>query len=86
MQPAAITLDVMMPDMDGWSVLSALKADASLRDIPVIMLTMVADAGVVQRCLRAGALNYILKSHATDTIRRILRDVFPRSGKKEDEA
>ena len=39
----AITLDVMMPDMDGWGVLAALKADPALRDIPVIMLTMVDD-------------------------------------------
>ncbi len=43
LRPAAITLDVMMPDMDGWSLLSALKADAELCDIPVIMLTMVDD-------------------------------------------
>jgi signal transduction histidine kinase/CheY-like chemotaxis protein len=43
LRPVAITLDVMMPGMDGWSVLSALKADADLRDIPVIMLTMVDD-------------------------------------------
>jgi len=42
-QPAAITLDVMMPDMDGWSVLRALKADPVLRTIPVIMLTMIDD-------------------------------------------
>ena len=39
LRPVAITLDVMMPGMDGWSVLSALKADLDLRDIPVIMLT-----------------------------------------------
>src|SRR5205085_6633376 len=43
LRPAAITLDVMMPDMDGWSVLSALKADPELCDIPVIILTMVDD-------------------------------------------
>ena len=42
-RPAAITLDVMMPDMDGWSVLSALAADHELKDIPVIMVTMVDD-------------------------------------------
>jgi signal transduction histidine kinase len=35
-QPAAITLDVMMPDMDGWSVLRALKADPRLREVPVV--------------------------------------------------
>jgi signal transduction histidine kinase/DNA-binding response OmpR family regulator len=43
LHPAAITLDVMMPDMDGWSVLKALKEDAELRNIPVIMLTLVDD-------------------------------------------
>jgi len=42
-RPEAITLDVMMPGMDGWAVLSALMADPSLADIPVIMLTIVAD-------------------------------------------
>ncbi|MBA3273174.1 MAG: response regulator, partial [Chthoniobacterales bacterium] len=41
--PVVITLDVMMPEMDGWTVLATLKADAELRDIPVIMLTMVDD-------------------------------------------
>jgi CheY-like chemotaxis protein len=43
LRPDAITLDVMMPDMDGWSVLTALKANPDLADIPVIMLSMVAD-------------------------------------------
>ena len=43
LRPAAITLDVMMPGLDGWSVLLALKAERDLRDIPVIMLTMVDD-------------------------------------------
>ena len=41
LQPDVITLDVAMPSMDGWSVLSALKADPQLADIPVVMLTMV---------------------------------------------
>jgi signal transduction histidine kinase len=39
--PAVITLDVMMPEMDGWAVLRALKADPDLREIPVVMLTML---------------------------------------------
>jgi CheY-like chemotaxis protein len=41
LRPDVITLDVAMPTMDGWSVLSALKSDPQLADIPVIMLTMV---------------------------------------------
>ena len=40
-QPSAITLDVVMPGMDGWAVLSALKSDPSLAGIPVIMLTIM---------------------------------------------
>jgi signal transduction histidine kinase/CheY-like chemotaxis protein len=43
LQPAAITLDVLMPGMDGWEVLRELKADPETRDIPVIMVTMTDD-------------------------------------------
>jgi CheY-like chemotaxis protein len=42
-RPDAITLDVMMPGLDGWAVLSQLMADPQLADIPVIMLTIVDD-------------------------------------------
>ena len=42
-KPDLITLDVMMPSMDGWAVLSALKADPDTANIPVVMLTMVED-------------------------------------------
>src|SRR5437660_2758752 len=43
LHPEAITLDVMMPHMDGWAVLAALKADSKLAETPVIMLTIVDD-------------------------------------------
>ena len=58
LQPEAITLDVMMPDMDGWSVLRALKADPVLHDIPVVMLTMVDDKS---RGYSLGATDYLTK-------------------------
>jgi len=41
LRPSMVVLDVMMPTMDGWSVLTKLKGDAELSDIPVVMLTMV---------------------------------------------
>src|SRR4051812_5049441 len=41
LRPDVITLDIAMPKMDGWSVLTSLKADPELHDIPVVMLTMV---------------------------------------------
>jgi hypothetical protein len=43
LHPAAITLDVLMPGMDGWEVLRELKADPATRDIPVLMVTMTDD-------------------------------------------
>ena len=43
LEPDLITLDVMMPGMDGWAVLRELKADAKLQDIPVVMITIVAE-------------------------------------------
>lgn len=43
LKPDVITLDVMMPEKDGWWVLTQLKSDPNLCDIPVIMLTMVED-------------------------------------------
>ncbi len=70
LQPAAITLDVMMPDMDGWSLLSALKADAELCDIPVIMLTMVDDR---KRGFTLGASDYATKPVDRHRLSRILK-------------
>jgi signal transduction histidine kinase/CheY-like chemotaxis protein len=58
LQPAAITLDVMMSDMDGWSVLRALKADPVLHEIPVVMLTVADDKS---RGYSLGATDYLTK-------------------------
>jgi len=68
--PAAITLDVMMPDMDGWSVLSALKGDLTLRDVPVIMLTMVDDP---ERGFTLGAADYATKPVNRRRLSQILK-------------
>ena len=57
-EPAVITLDALMPDMDGWSVLRALQADPGLRDIPVVMVTMVDDR---TRGYALGATDYLTK-------------------------
>jgi len=46
LHPDAITLDVMMPGTDGWSVLTQLKADPEVADIPVVMLTILEDRGM----------------------------------------
>jgi signal transduction histidine kinase/DNA-binding response OmpR family regulator len=58
LRPVAITLDVMLPEMDGWTVLAALKADAALADIPVVMLTIVDDKHMGYAL---GASDYLMK-------------------------
>ena len=72
-QPAAITLDVMMPDMDGWSVLRALKADPVLHTIPVIMLTMIDDR---TRGYSLGAVDYLTKPVDRELLHKALSHYY----------
>src|SRR5689334_11029793 len=58
LRPLVITLDVIMPDWDGWTVLNKLKADADLAEIPVIMVTIVDNEAMG---LDLGASSYLVK-------------------------
>jgi PAS domain S-box-containing protein len=72
LHPLVIMLDVVMPGMDGWAVLTALKADPELADIPVVLFTGVLDDR--QEALRRGAADYVEKpvdpDHLMDVLRR----------------
>jgi CheY-like chemotaxis protein len=57
-RPAAILLDVLLPDIDGWEVLRRLKADPSLAAIPVVVATVVDERGLG---IALGAVDYLLK-------------------------
>ena len=63
--PVAIVLDVLLPTLDGWDVLRLLKADDALRDVPVIMVTVVDEREVG---LALGAVDYFLKPVARDAL------------------
>jgi GAF domain-containing protein/DNA-binding response OmpR family regulator len=69
-RPDAITLDVIMPSMDGWAVLAALKADPEIAEIPVIMLTIVDDKNMGYAL---GASEYLTKPLDRDRLIRVLR-------------
>ena len=58
LHPMAIILDVMMPGMDGWAVLSTLKSEEEVKDIPVVMLTIVDDKNLGYAL---GATDYLIK-------------------------
>jgi len=68
--PDVITLDVMMPKMDGWEVLSYLKADPELDHIPVIVLSMIEDKSVGYSL---GASDYLIKPITREQISKILQ-------------
>jgi signal transduction histidine kinase/DNA-binding response OmpR family regulator len=70
LKPAAITLDVMMPEMDGWSVLAALKADPELADVPVILVTIVENQDLGYAL---GAANYLTKPIQWQQLAEVLR-------------
>jgi signal transduction histidine kinase/DNA-binding response OmpR family regulator len=69
-RPHAITLDVIMPSMDGWAVLAALKVDPEVADIPVIMLTIVDDKTMGYAL---GAADYLTKPVDRDRLIRVLQ-------------
>ena len=69
LRPCVITLDALMPGMDGWAVLTALKADPELAGIPVIMITMEDDKNMG---FALGASEYMTKPIDRDRLRSIL--------------
>jgi signal transduction histidine kinase/CheY-like chemotaxis protein len=69
-RPDVITLDVMMPGMDGWSVLSTLKGDPQLTEIPVVMLTIVSDQNMGYAL---GASDYLTKPIDRDKLVHVLK-------------
>jgi PAS domain S-box-containing protein len=68
-KPAAIILDIKLPDLDGWTVLAALKGNPELADIPVIVLTIVDDRA---RGYALGAAEYLVKPIDRKRLRAIL--------------
>jgi sigma-B regulation protein RsbU (phosphoserine phosphatase) len=59
--PDVILLDIMMPEMDGFQVLAHLKADERLRDIPVIIISVLDDMGSIVKGIEMGAEDYLPK-------------------------
>jgi adenylate cyclase len=60
-QVGVVLLDVVMPEMDGYETLAAIKSDESLRHLPVIMISGVEELDSVVRCIQLGATDYLPK-------------------------
>ncbi len=75
LRPDVILLDVLMPGVDGWSVLSSLKEDPDLREIPVVMVTMLGDRRLA---FSLGAAEYLTKPVEPARLVPLLRRLCPR--------
>jgi CheY-like chemotaxis protein len=58
-----VLLDIMMPEVDGYQVLQAIKSDDDLKALPVIMISAVDEMASVVRCIEAGAEDYLTKPY-----------------------
>ncbi|OIO48366.1 MAG: response regulator [Parcubacteria group bacterium CG1_02_40_82] len=67
MKPDLILLDIVLPKMDGFEVLAEIKKDIELRNIQIIALTNLGQKEEVEKGLKLGADDYIVKAHFTPT-------------------
>ena len=68
--PQVILLDLLMPDMDGWTVLQRLKSDEALCRIPVLVCSGKASAAGEAESLRLGATGYLQKPFTAEELQR----------------
>jgi CheY-like chemotaxis protein len=77
-RPDVITLDVMMPGKDGWTVLAALKSDPEIASIPVIMMTITSDTNLGYSL---GASDFLTKPIERENLLTVLRRFSKHGGK-----
>ena len=68
--PDIILLDILMPEMDGYEVISALKASHKTKHIPVIFITGLSEVSNEEKGLSLGAVDYITKPFSPNDVRR----------------
>jgi DNA-binding response OmpR family regulator len=79
--PDIIIMDVRMPKMTGYDACRAMKADAALKDIPVVFLSAKGQDAEIQTGLDVGAEEYLLKPFAPDQLSQRVKAILAKFGK-----
>ncbi len=64
-KPDLLLLDIVLPTMNGWEILRAIRQSEDLKDLPVVILSNLYQKDEVEKGLKFGALKYLIKAHYT---------------------
>ena len=72
-----VMLDWNMPRMTGYECLQKIRAEKTVEELPVLMVTAEAERNQIIAAVQAGANNYVVKPFPPDTLARKLKEIFP---------
>jgi CheY-like chemotaxis protein len=79
-----ILLDIMMPEIDGYAVLTHIKNDPRLRNIPVIMISAIEEMNSVMKCMEIGADDYLTKPFDPEMLNAAINRCLPDKGQAQN--
>jgi PAS domain S-box-containing protein len=78
LRPAMILMDIQMPVMDGLTAIREIRADAAMRSVPIVALTALAMTGDRDRCIEAGATDYMSKPMSLKALATLMDQLLPK--------
>ncbi len=82
-RPAMVISDIVMPELDGFELCRAIRKDEMHKDVPVILLSYLSDAGDVLKGLESGASNFIIKHYNPDHLLSFIREKLSKGPEEE---